>query len=152
MCRVRAAHRAGFHLIGLMDGKNAPLMDAMAIKSVNIAFIMGRPAGAALNLEPRSWLKRPFRVGLPPAVKHPMRGYIHPFQGAEARRYSFNLLMSLFFWVTEVCYLQHQREKPVNRPINTTQIESGTQDVGDKWVFRAFKAQWAETSTHTSLI
>ena len=112
---------------------------------------MGWPAGAALNPDPRRWLNRPFWVGLPPAVKHPMRGYIYFFRGAETRRYSLNLL-TLLFGITEMCHLQHQREKLVNRPINTTQIKSGTQDVGDKWVFRAFKAQWAVSSTHSSLI
>ena len=111
MCRVRTAHRAGFHPIGLLNGENAPLMDAMATQSVDIAFIVGWPAGAALNPEPRSWLNRPFRVGLPPAVKHPVRGYIHPSWGAEARRHPLNLLLSLFFWVTEVCHLQHHREQ-----------------------------------------
>ena len=48
-----------------------------------------------------------------------------------------------------------EREKLVNRPINTTQIESGTLDdhgVGDKWVFRVFNALWAVSSTHSSLI
>ena len=45
-----------------------------------------------------------------------------------------------------------EREKLVNRPINTKQIESRTWDVGDKWMSRTFKAQWAESSTHTSLI
>ena len=35
---------------------------------------MSWPAGATLNPKPRGWHHRPFRVRLPPAVKHSMRG------------------------------------------------------------------------------
>ena len=106
MLRVRTTQRADFHLVGLLNRENA-----MATQSVDVTFIVGRPAGAALNPEPRSWLNRPFRVGLPPAVKHPMRGYIYPSRGTEARRHLLNLLLSFLLRVAEVRHLQHQREK-----------------------------------------
>ena len=34
-----------------------------------------------------------------------------------------------------------EREKLINRPINTTFVELGTRDAGDKWMLRTFKAQ-----------
>ena len=86
MLRVKPTHRTGLHLVGLLNRENAPLIDAMATQSVDVAFTVGRPAGAALNPEPRSRLNRPFRIGLPPAAQHPMRGYIYPSRGTEAQR------------------------------------------------------------------
>lgn len=47
------------------------------------------------------------------------------------------------------------KRKPVNSSIDTTQIESGTQNdhgVVDQWVFKVFKAQVAVSSTYSSLI
>ena len=49
MLRVRTTQRADFHLVGLLNRENA-----MATQSVDVTFIVGRPAGAALNPEPRS--------------------------------------------------------------------------------------------------
>ena len=111
MRRVRTTHRTGLHSVGLLKREDAPLMDAMATQTIYVAFVVGRPAGAALNPEPRSRLYRPFRIGLPPAVEHPMRGYIYPSRGTEARRHLLNLLLSLLLRVAEVRHLQHQREK-----------------------------------------
>ena len=139
MGRVGTADWASLHTVWLLDSQNAPFIDAVPTYTFNITHVRGRPAGAALNPEPRTCLNHPFWVGLPPAVKHPIRGYIHSFRGAETQRFSLNLLLTLLFEITEVYHLQQQREKLVNRPINTTQMESRTQDVGDKWVFRAFK-------------
>ena len=101
----------GLHLVGLLNCESAPLMDAMATQSVDVTLVVGGPAGAALNPESRRHLNRPFRIGLPPAVEHAMRGYIYPSRGFEAQRHLLNLLLSLLLRVAEVRHLQHQREK-----------------------------------------
>ena len=110
MRRRRTTQRTGLHLVGLLNRENAPLMDAMATQSVDVTFVAGRRAGAALNPESRSRLNRPFRNGLPPAVEHPMRGYIYPSWGTEAQRHLLNLMLSLCLRVAEVRHLQHLRE------------------------------------------
>ena len=99
------------------------LMDAVATQTINITLVVCRPAGTALNPEPRGRHHRPFRVGLPPAVKHSMRGNADSSWGSKTRRHLFYLLVPLlpfFLWVAELCHLQHQREKLVNMPTNTT--------------------------------
>ena len=70
-----------------------------------------------------------------------------PFSGHRTLKVLSQLLASCFVPSTTP-----ETEKLINRSINTSQVESGTRDVGDKWIFRTFKAQGAETSTHTSLI
>ena len=110
MRRVRPTHRTGLHLVGLLNRENAPLIDAMATQSVDVTSVVGRPAGAALNPKPRSRLNRPFRIGLPPAVEHPMRGYIYPSWGTEAQRYLLNLLLSLLPGLQK-CANYNTREK-----------------------------------------
>ena len=67
----------------LLECKDASLMDAMTTQTIYVAFVVGWPAGAALNLEPRSRQYRPFRIGLPPAVEHSMRGNTNPSWGTE---------------------------------------------------------------------
>ena len=114
MCCMRTTHRTGLHSVGLLKCEDAPLMDAMATQTIYVALIVGRPAGAALNPEPQSWQYRPFRIGLPPAVEHSMRGNINPSSGTETWWHFFNLLLPLLPFllrVTELCHLQHQREK-----------------------------------------
>ena len=66
MRRMRTTHRTGLHPEGLLKREDAPLMDGMATQTVYVTFVVGRPAGAALNPEPRSRLYRPFRIGSHP--------------------------------------------------------------------------------------
>ena len=114
MRRMRTTHRTGLHSVGLLKCEDAPLMDAMTTQTIYVAFVVGRPAGAALNPEPRSRLYRPFRIGLPPAVEHSMRGNIYPCRAPKPEG-TFSIsccpCCPSFSELHNCAILQHQREK-----------------------------------------
>ena len=108
------ANRTRLHAVRALKGENAPLHGCGARTAHLYNSHCGRASGC--NTQPgtteRTGLDCPFWVGLPPAVKYPMRPDVNFFRGTETRWHSFHLL-SFLLWIAEIRHLQHQRENPL---------------------------------------
>ena len=69
---ARSTDGACLSAVRTVEGKEAPIVDAVPAECVNVTFIGCRPAEATVDLQPGRGQHCPFRVRLPPAVEPTM--------------------------------------------------------------------------------